>query len=391
MLLARHVQAASGDVAGGRGSYLCRAARRLFQGLVHGGPGRWPPRPPRRRKQPARRAAARTRTSPWRDARAPRPRPASSGSTCANIRAAAAADGRADGSRRSSAAISGASWPACGATGASSLMMADIVVIAPPRCSYGPRPFDRRVDRGAERPQVGRGRGVAAADPLGRGEPGGAHHHPGLRQPRVALELRDAEVGQHRPLVPARPRTLPSRSARCSASRPGAAPRRRARRRARTAAAGRSAPARGGGSRPSHGQHLVERPRRDELHDDPRAAVFLGDVVDGDHAAVRQPRGGPRLAQRPLVGVAAARPRRSEAEMHDLLDRHVTVEELVARTPHHAHGATADGVLQVVPPGDDPSCHRGHSRTISAFRGGCRLRAADPPPRRRSRCPCRRR
>ncbi len=57
-----------------------------------------------------------------------------------NIRAATAADGRADGSRRSSAAISGASRAADGATGASSLMMADIVVMAPPRCSYGPLP-----------------------------------------------------------------------------------------------------------------------------------------------------------------------------------------------------------------------------------------------------------
>ncbi len=66
--------------------------------------------------------------------------PESSGSTSLNIRAAAAADGLAAGSRRSSAAISGASRPELDATGASSLMIADIVVIAPPRCSYGPLP-----------------------------------------------------------------------------------------------------------------------------------------------------------------------------------------------------------------------------------------------------------
>ena len=36
--------------------------------------------------------------------------------------------------------MTGASFPACGAMGASSLMIADMVVIAPPRCSYGPRP-----------------------------------------------------------------------------------------------------------------------------------------------------------------------------------------------------------------------------------------------------------
>ena len=50
-------------------------------------------------------------------------------------------------------------------------------------------------------------------------------------------------------------------------------------------------------------QHLLQRPRGHELHDDPRAAVFLRHVVDGDNAAVAQPCRGPRLAQRPLVGV----------------------------------------------------------------------------------------
>ena len=48
--------------------------------------------------------------------------------------------GRDEGSLRISASITGASRPAWAATGASSLMMADIVVMAPPRCSYGPRP-----------------------------------------------------------------------------------------------------------------------------------------------------------------------------------------------------------------------------------------------------------
>ena len=50
------------------------------------------------------------------------------------------ASGRSDGSRRSRAAITGPSAPAVGAGGASSLMMADMVVIAPPRFSNGPCP-----------------------------------------------------------------------------------------------------------------------------------------------------------------------------------------------------------------------------------------------------------
>ena len=56
------------------------------------------------------------------------------------MRSAARASGRSSGSRRSSAAMTGPSAPAVGASGAFSLMMADIVVIAPPRRSKGPCP-----------------------------------------------------------------------------------------------------------------------------------------------------------------------------------------------------------------------------------------------------------
>ena len=66
--------------------------------------------------------------------------PVSCGSTSAIIRAAVLASGRSAGSRRSSAAMTGPSAPAVGASGASSLMMADMVVIAPPSFSKGPWP-----------------------------------------------------------------------------------------------------------------------------------------------------------------------------------------------------------------------------------------------------------
>jgi len=252
-----------------------------------------------------------------------------------------------------------------------------------------PASLYRRVDRRAERPQVGRGRGVAAPDALGRGEPGRAHHHPGLRQPRVALELRDTEVGQYGPLVPAFP-GLVGRDEHVARLHVPVQHTRRVRggERGEHLLADPAGPS--GREPPLYDEHLVERLRRDEFHHDPGTTVFLRDVVNGYDATVGEPRGSSRLAQRPLVGVAAL-VRADQGRDDDLLDRDITVKELVASTPHHAHGASADRVLQVVPPGDDPSCHRGHSRTIPAFRGGCRLRAADPLLLRRNRCLCRRR
>ncbi len=62
------------------------------------------------------------------------------GSASVIIRVAVRASGRSAGSRRSRAAITGLSGPAVGASGASSWMMADMVVIALPRRSNGPCP-----------------------------------------------------------------------------------------------------------------------------------------------------------------------------------------------------------------------------------------------------------
>ena len=65
----------------------------------------------------------------------PRRLSGSAGSTSAIMLAAADAVGRRAGSRRSKAEMIGRRRSADGATGASSLMIADIVVIAPPRSS----------------------------------------------------------------------------------------------------------------------------------------------------------------------------------------------------------------------------------------------------------------
>jgi hypothetical protein len=65
----------------------------------------------------------------------------------------------------------------------------------------------------------------------------------------------------------------------------------------------------------------------DELHHDPRRAVLLDHVVDGDHARVGQPGRRPRLARRPgdQLGVLLRLLRRQQK----LFDRHHPVQDLV--------------------------------------------------------------
>ncbi len=99
----------------------------------------------------------------------------SSGMTSEIIRMAAPASGRSSGSRRSSAEMTGPSAPAAVACGASSLMMADMVVIAPPRRSNGPcpstaaysvAPSDHRSDAGDASPPRIRSGAVNPGDPI---------------------------------------------------------------------------------------------------------------------------------------------------------------------------------------------------------------------------------
>src|SRR5690606_39595718 len=81
------------------------------------------------------------------------------------------------------------------------------------------------------------------------------------------------------------------------------------------------------------------------------------DVVDGHHAGVVQPRRRPRLPQRPAVPVVAflvAQPLGQD----DFLDGDVTVEDLVAGTPHRAHGAAADDGFEPVPAREKTTLHQ---------------------------------
>ena len=155
-------------------------------------------------------------------------------------------------------------------------------------------PFHRRVQGGAQRPQVGRRAGRLAADPFRRGEPGGAHHHPGLGEPGVALQGGDAEVGQHGPAVRAEQHV-----ARLDVTMQDAGRVRAAQRAEQPAAQIRGLLR---GQRAVLGHDLLQRAALDQLHHDPRAAVGLLDhVEDGDHRGVVQPGRGARLAQRALV------------------------------------------------------------------------------------------
>jgi hypothetical protein len=109
-----------------------------------------------------------------------------------------------------------------------------------------------------------------------------------------------------------------------------------------------------GWQRPVLEHDVAQRPVREELHDDPRAAVFLDDVVDAHDVHVPEPRGHLRLAQR----AAARRLALLLAEIArpgNLLDRHVPVQRLVVGTPHRAHPAAANNGAEVVPPREEVS------------------------------------
>ena len=97
--------------------------------------------------------------------------------------------------------------------------------------------LDRRVQRRAQRPQVGLRCGRTVAGPFRRHVLRGAHHQARPGDRAVVDERGEAEVGQHHPAVGAD-------AARCAASRRGAAPRHGAPRRARPARPGRSGPPR---------------------------------------------------------------------------------------------------------------------------------------------------
>ncbi|GAA3196309.1 hypothetical protein GCM10010486_77370 [Nonomuraea roseoviolacea subsp. carminata] len=191
----------------------------------------------------------------------------------------------------------------------------------------------------AQRPQVRLRHGLAARGPLRRHERGRADEDAGPGDGRLVLGGGDTEVGQHRPAVLGEQHVVRLDVAVQDAGRVRGA------QRLQQLQADLRHPGRG--QRPLLAHQLAQRPRPDELHDDPRVAAFLQHVVDGRHAGVRDPARGPRLAEGAHAEHVALRTVEVGRRV-DLLDGHVTAENLVVGVPDRTHAALADGPEQPV-------------------------------------------
>ncbi len=213
-----------------------------------------------------------------------------------------------------------------------------------------PASFDRGVQGRAQRPQVRRRAGRIAPDPFGRGEAGGAHDHPGLGEAAIALEGGDAEIGQHDPAGRAEQHVAGLHVAMQDARRVGAG------QRAEHPHAEVGHLMRG--QRAVLGEDLVQGPRLDEFHHDPRAAIGLDDVEDGHHRGMVQPRRGPGLPQGARVEdpgfLGHHRARGHRATDTHLFDRDVAGQDSIPGSPDGPHGPAADGGLKEVAPRDHP-------------------------------------
>ena len=84
-------------------------------------------------------------------------------------------------------------------------------------------------------------------------------------------------------------------------------------------------------------QPLLQRPSRHVLHDQEVHAVLRVEVEDRRHTGMRQPRQHMRLAPESLARVRVA-----ERAARQHLHRHIAIEVLVVRLPHHAHATLTD-------------------------------------------------
>jgi len=107
----------------------------------------------------------------------------------------------------------------------------------------------------------------------------------------------------------------------------------------------------------------AQRPAGDELHHDPRCAVMLYYVMDGDYPGMVQPRRGPRLPHRAGNQFTALGRRQLPRQQH-LLDRHLTVEHLVVTAPYPPHAALADRLGQQVSPANQNPRPTWHTRMV---------------------------
>ncbi len=128
-----------------------------------------------------------------------------------------------------------------------------------------PAPLHGRIQRGAERPQVGRRGGGLAADAFGGAEPWGSHDHARLGQRRVAVHGGDTEIGQHRPPLAGDEHVARLDIAMHDPCRVGAGQRPEQHHPGLGGTLGRQ--------RAVLGQHLVKRTRGNQFHHDPRGAA----------------------------------------------------------------------------------------------------------------------
>ncbi len=206
-------------------------------------------------------------------------------------------------------------------------------------------PLDRRVQRGAETPHVGRRARRQALDDLRRDVRRRADQQPRTGDRVVPGRPGDAEVGElHPPVVPEQD------VARLDVAVGDAGRVRRLQR---------AEDGQPDGRHPQRVQravlldHLGQRPGRHQLHDHPGPGVLVQDVEQGDHVGVAEPGDRACLAQCPL---AADRPllRRQAAGKNDLLHRDRPAQERVLGLPDRTHRAATEHALQVVAPGEHP-------------------------------------
>jgi hypothetical protein len=97
-------------------------------------------------------------------------------------------------------------------------------------------------------------------------------------------------------------------------------------------------------------EYVVQGRAVDQLHDDQRASVDLGDVVHGDHAVMADPRRRPRLALHPQAQVGQFGSV-GVGEGAQFLDGDLAAEDLVDGPPDDAHAAAPESVHDAIAPG----------------------------------------
>jgi hypothetical protein len=228
--------------------------------------------------------------------------------------------------------------------------------------------LDGGEERGAEAPQVGRGRDRLARRHLGRDVRGRAEDEADARHGCIGGVAGDAEVGELDAAVVGDEDVARLHVAVGDA---------RAVRRAQPARRGepdhRGLPGR---ERPALADHRGQVAGRDELEDDDRLPVVHHDVEHRDHVGVRQPTQRPRLPHDAFAQVAGLLFGDARRDLQ-LLDRDAALQHVVVAGPDGAHRPAAEFGGQPVAPSDEallvvlgaghgPILTSGRSRTVGS-------------------------